>query len=97
MKLTEKFKRKKCKYQSKFERESHTFSKHVVFDLQNCKTNHLSSISRTSIVSFPMEGSACNIQSKSLVRLRSSDTRKKIIDSTAKKPSAASQVHQLAF
>lgn len=47
----------------------HTFNRHVVFDLQNCKANHLSRISKISIISFLMVGSAWNAYDKILVKL----------------------------
>lgn len=52
------------KYQSKLikEEQRRTFNRHVVLDLQNCNTNHLRSISKTSITSLAMDGSACNVQ-----------------------------------
>lgn len=51
------------KYQSKLkEKQRCTFNRHVVFDLQNCSTNHLRSMSKTSITSLAMDGSACNVQ-----------------------------------
>jgi hypothetical protein len=36
----------------------YTFNRQVVLDLQNCKTNHLKRMSKTSIISFPMDGRA---------------------------------------
>jgi hypothetical protein len=37
-----------------------TFNKHVL-DSQKRKTIHLNSMSRSSIASFPLEGSACTV------------------------------------
>jgi hypothetical protein len=36
-----------------------TFNKHVVLDSQKRKTNHLNSMSRSSITNFAFEGKAC--------------------------------------
>uniref|UniRef100_A0A2P2MMX6 Microtubule associated protein xmap215 n=1 Tax=Rhizophora mucronata TaxID=61149 RepID=A0A2P2MMX6_RHIMU len=53
-------------------RNSSTFKRHVVLDLQNCNTNHLRRISKTSIISFLMEGSPfCNSSSPSTCFLKS--------------------------
>lgn len=41
-----------------------TFNRQVVLDSQNRKTNHLRSISRISIISFPMDGSAWGVLKK---------------------------------
>jgi hypothetical protein len=40
------------------EKKNYTFNRQVVLDLQNCKTNHLKRMSKTSIISFPMDGRA---------------------------------------
>ena len=42
-----------------------TFNKHVVLDSQKRKTNHLNNMSRSSITSFQLEGSACTVATAS--------------------------------